>query len=596
MLVEQMTAYKNAEKILKDFNADGVIIDLIWSKKEDIQNAKEWINDIDDSRIVLVVPDESLKIEEDLKEYKAISYLKEDVEFLKEDAAIESQLEILLDDVREKIVKYINNSYNINDKMCSVYIDNEERKQLKPYELSRILSEICEKNYYNSPIINNELINKNEISAPIKKARNIIVDMLLDDSYLDFKYDKNAVECTLFRATIVNKGLLENERNFKADMKPLLGKIKEFIISADKKEMNFSALYNEVTTNANKLRARRGVLPIYLAYVLSRRNEDIVVYFNSMEIELNADRIVGMCENPEDFSVFVSKKEADKELYLTELQKLFSIPENRITKDNRISITAEYIKKWYRALPQISRNMVNPAGYEVVTKQLKVIKKARKILQTIECNPYEFLFNDLVELFDKKDLNTALVGIKDIKYCYDNYYQWSIDKACEVIIKTIDNRSKKYIYHTLKEWYETQNDMAKQGLFNGRITNFMTCIENINTFDESEITKKIVKAVSDVYIEDWNDSSLAEFKDSLVAILQEISKIKDEEKVYSKKNKLSFIGVNNNIVERYYEPVGEEKGAVFRNIIEDTIEQFEDELSVNDQVAIMLEMIEKMMK
>ena len=63
-----------------------------------------------------------------------------------------------------------------------------------------LLSDICEENFKKTPIVNNELINKQEISAPIKKARNIIVDMLLNNSYLDFEHSKNSVECTLFRA------------------------------------------------------------------------------------------------------------------------------------------------------------------------------------------------------------------------------------------------------------------------------------------------------------------------------------------------------------------------------------------------------------
>ena len=59
---------------------------------------------------------------------------------------------------------------------------------------------------------------------------------------------------------------------------------------------------------------------------------------------------------------------------------------------------------------------------------------------------------------------------------------------------------------------------------------------------------------------------------------------------------MKFIGHDNTPIELYYNPVGEEKGTIFRNIVEDTIDQFEDDLSVNDRVAILLEMIEKMIK
>jgi hypothetical protein len=55
---------------------------------------------------------------------------------------------------------------------------------------------------------------------------------------------------------------------------------------------------------------------------------------------------------------------------------------------------------------------------------------------------------------------------------------------------------------------------------------------------------------------------------------------------------LSFVGRNNETIERYYEKVDEGTGTILRNIIEDTLEEYDD-LSVNDRVAILLEMIEK---
>ena len=594
MDADEFVSIKDITVLFSEYGfSDGYLISLFSAEKESLDEVVEKkVNEFKLDNLIIEYSSVPYKCYKQIQEFQILSEIINDTAFLHENEIVVKEIPVLEDDLREVIISNLNEMYVDKNRSKFAYYKNGECVQVKSTR-THVVNSVCMNVFDKTPIINNEMINRRFIgTAQTKKTRKVIIENILNNSDNESFYSGNGQEASIYRSMFIVTGIKKG--NESPELKNVLKIINDFIDGCVDKKSSMANLVDMLLEKPHAI--RNGIIPIYLAYVLSRRNEDIVVYFNSMEIELNADRIVGMCENPEDFSVFVSKKEADKELYLTELQKLFSIPENRITKDNRISITAEYIKKWYRALPQISRNMVNPAGYEVVTKQLKVIKKARKILQTIECNPYEFLFNDLVELFDKKDLNTALVGIKDIKYCYDNYYQWSIDKACEVIIKTIDNRSKKDIYHTLKEWYETQNDMAKQGLFNGRITNFMTCIENINTFDESEITKKIVKAVSDVYIEDWNDSSLAEFKDSLVAILQEISKIKDEEKVYSKKNKLSFIGVNNNIVERYYEPVGEEKGAVFRNIIEDTIEQFEDELSVNDQVAIMLEMIEKMMK
>ena len=55
---------------------------------------------------------------------------------------------------------------------------------------------------------------------------------------------------------------------------------------------------------------------------------------------------------------------------------------------------------------------------------------------------------------------------------------------------------------------------------------------------------------------------------------------------------LSFTGSKGTKIERYYEKADEGTGTVLRNIIEDTLEEYDD-LSVNDRVSILLEMIEK---
>ncbi len=55
---------------------------------------------------------------------------------------------------------------------------------------------------------------------------------------------------------------------------------------------------------------------------------------------------------------------------------------------------------------------------------------------------------------------------------------------------------------------------------------------------------------------------------------------------------LSCVGKSGKTITRYYEPISEGKGAILKNILSDTLDDFSD-LSVNDKVAILLEMIEK---
>ena len=66
----------------------------------------------------------------------------------------------------------------------------------------------------------------------------------------------------------------------------------------------------------------------------------------------------------------------------------------------------------------------------------------------------------------------------------------------------------------------------------------------------------------------------------------EVETIKDQ--VETGKRKLSFEGLNGNLIERYYEPTDNADVNILRNILEDTLDEYSD-LSANDRVAVLLE-------
>lgn len=156
-----------------------------------------------------------------------------------------------------------------------------------------------------------------------------------------------------------------------------------------------------------------------------------------------------------------------------------------------------------------------------------------------------------------------------------------------------DAKKKQELYHTLKEWYEEQSKRSKQGLYNGRLTNFMSCIETMDVYSNQDVASKVVKTVTDTYIENWNTGSFDDFVSLLSIVKQEIESIRDESA--SGELELKFTGRNGIEISKLYSHADENTGSVLRNIIEDTLEEFDD-ISVNDRVAILLEMIEKIIK
>ena len=184
-----------------------------------------------------------------------------------------------------------------------------------------------------------------------------------------------------------------------------------------------------------------------------------------------------------------------------------------------------------------------------------------------------------------------IVLLTELKSKLNKYYEWVAQNAVVSTIEVFDKKKKNDLVHTLQEWYESQSTLAKQGLHSTSVTGLMNVIADIKTFDEVELVKKVVHAVTDVYLDSWNDNSMDKYLEELIAVKEEIENINDESTA-SGKLELSFIGKDGEKIVRYYEHVSEGTGSILKNMISDNLEDFSD-LSVNDKVAILLEMIEK---
>lgn len=139
---------------------------------------------------------------------------------------------------------------------------------------------------------------------------------------------------------------------------------------------------------------RVGLIPFYVAYVFANRREDIIVYFSNKELQITPEIVVNMCEQPEDYSVYVSKEDIQKEKYIAELNTLFQVEENRNLTSNRIKNIIICMQRWFRALPQATRNTMNLEQYISRDSNIRAIKALKKAMQKVEYNPFEILFVD----------------------------------------------------------------------------------------------------------------------------------------------------------------------------------------------------------
>lgn len=580
----------SSDILLSDCSGDGKVITLYSFSKLEQEKVKNHLIDLNDSRIVIICPKKSLRLKKQLKDYEIIQELRNNQSFTANNKILKKEMPLLIEDIIDEINTYLSEIYEEDSNTKVLYNDNGEIKSIKVGNEETAVNKCCETLFTKTPEINNELVNREVIgTTQTKKARINIINTILSNNDTEEYYTGTSQEATIYRALFTVTGIKDN--NIKHNVQCVLKEINNFIESCSDKKVSMSILVSRLKSKPYGM--RMGVIPFYLAYVMENRREDIVVYFADKEIPVDADIIVNMCENSDDYSVYVSREDLQKEKYICELNRLFFVEENRNLSANRIKNIFICMQRWFRALPQVSRNLVDIDKYiesENIITSMKFIKKS---MQQMEFNPFESLFVEFPKKFGTQSLEDTFCVLDDCKTYYDDYFDWIQARIISEIYTIWGGKKKRDLFHCLKEWYENQSKRSKQALYDRKMTSFMTVIETLDVYNDTEVAKKIAKAVTDVYVENWNVGSIEEFIDNLKNVKTGIESLKDE--ISTGEMTLSFTRKNGEPFEKTYNYADESTGSVLRNIIEDTLEEYDD-LSVNDRVSILLEMIEKITK
>lgn len=593
MSKNELTAYSSGEQLLEELNTDGVIVDLVYFNDDELSEVEIWKNRIADSRIILVIPKESNKIKEDISEYMAINYLRDDNDFLNQDAAIESQIDILYEDIVDKIIGYVNKNYDLSSGECTVYIKDRICSGVKSNILSKELSEICNINFGNSPIINNELINKNELSAPIKKARDTILSMILDDTYKTFEYNKNSAESTLFRATIQSKGLLNGEKSYSKDIKLVIDKIRNFVVSSGKKELCFEEIYNILISNKEGIGIRSGVLPIYLAFVLKDYKEEVIIYLKhgrkKKEVILDVGIINNINNNPKEYLIKVEEETKEKEAYLSKLSITFNAYLLK-SSNNRYVDIINGMKSWLHSLSIYAQN--HNEDIRTGNHLPDTIKKLRSSLVKFDINYRQFIFVEIPKLFGIEDYDETINRLLEIKEYLDRFDEQVINYLINSTNEIINKDYKGSLTGNLTKWYVELNEYQKSHLFDTTTDEFLKLCENISNNDK-EIISKLAIIFTGLSLQDWHDNTVSNY-------LEELNKskklIEEYEVAVDKNESLGSIKIilndDSSMIEKSFNKKEVSSlGAMLKNTIEESIDEYGDSIDDNEKRNILMEIL-----
>lgn len=571
---EQLLNMNNFDILFEDNYCDGIILNLI-RESRNIQNIREHFARIGSSNVVLEIPKTIFpkNIAMWLREYKSINELLSDKNLGSEAS---SELELILKETTDTLEEQISLYYSSDNIQEYLYKNNIEKKV---NNISSYISKICSEIYSQTPIINNELINKKDLSAPIKKARDVVIDTILSNDKSLIKSPTSA-EATIYKA-IVDKKETES-------ISKIIEIIDNFITTSENDKISFENLYSILEKQPYSL--RKGIIPILIAMSLYNYSDIIVIYFMNKEIDLDSSNLIKINENPDKYYIHTEKGTSDKIKYLSNLMYIFDVP-NLDTQRVNLRKLVDKMRTWILSLPRILREY-NTDNNDLNIK-IEYIKIKNELLRP-DINNNEFIYQRLFELFDTSDYEVVLKKTEDMKDAFDNFLNHYFESLIKITKDTINKSFKGSLTSLLKEWYDKNKLEYSTTIYELKTRNFIEYIKTLTTHDENDVIEKMSKIMTGYYIEDWQPNDYEEFINSINNILSDIKDNKNSTQNLS--NKITLFDGNEKI-EKYLSDSTEISaiGNTMKNNIEELIEEYGASLTEQEKISVLVDIIKKYM-
>ena len=542
---------ENWKNSAESFNSDGCVFAVF----NDSENAEKNLDDkkylvekacrISSStkNLVFIFSKLDENFSEKLRRFDSVAFLRSGLLSSSDeisDSVLFDEYDIIYQDLYE-VIKQIVHSYIQPERNLAFYVSlGAEQKLYRKSALTNLISKICGEIFCKTPVINNEMLNKNCLTGAATKSRAKLIDAMLNFPLNDLGFFGSGQEVSFMQSALVHPGILaknsekkffnlspktsdtKNDENFKNLFCVLNG----FLSSAEKNESNFAGLFDLLVKSENGISLRRGVIPVYIAAAVCERVKNIVLKKNGIEVPVNAQTLAEIAESPSDFSILIQKWNGKKEKYILELEKLFSdfvLDDEKKTNGYLYLINA--MLRWYRSLPKYTKQMkkIYCGGAKAGgTKFAAVQKEYSDFLNILRQGGFganEILFEKIPCAFKKEKLEQtdfALAeNIKNAKNFFDSALEGFTEKIIEDTKNSFDkNAGEKSLKNVVAEFCTKLDSETENHVFENGAHSLLKIYKSAGN-DEKQIAGEMAKVLTGLSIDDWNDETVGVFFERL---------------------------------------------------------------------------------
>ncbi|MBO4888562.1 MAG: restriction endonuclease subunit S [Firmicutes bacterium] len=506
---------------------DGIIYGIIPENEQQLKKLIDIINNTSKNyeRYLFVLPRSYQDIDSVAYEYIAVTKLRDNTI---DDPVLFDEYEVVFEDLQE-IIKGFISSYTHPESYLSVYYHNGRALEIhRKAGLTEVMSQICDNIYGLTPIINNESVNKNEITSVAQNSRNKIVSALLrTELEPNLGLSGSGQEISILRSTLLRTGIWNDDGGVPqinlhpkdSAVRNMMETIEDFILEVRQNgRKSFAALYERLTSPKYHIGLRYGIIPIYLAAVLHNYRQQTVINDRFGPVQTSADILIQINSNPSNYSLEYLDWNPEKEYYITRLADAFK---EYIVDAEKASNSYDYVanamRRWYMALPKYSKESTKrPSGEKLVRRQIDVMRLLRQ-----NTSSSDLLFKKLPEAVDYRgDYNDAATDIIATKEVFDGLMtelKKDLIQKTRIAFLPSQDESKSIritLAGAVAEWCDHLDPKSFEQLFPDGTERFLQHLRTM-TNDEDLFITRLAKLATGLRLEDWNEKTIEQYHGAL---------------------------------------------------------------------------------
>ncbi|NCC87247.1 MAG: hypothetical protein EOM05_05200 [Clostridia bacterium] len=600
-------------QMLSYTEADGLIIAVVPISKEELSKINKMVQGLDDcDRVVVAIPRTYSCIEKIALEYAAAYQLQEETI---NDDLLHDEYAIYVDDLEEVVADFISSFIKPESNKAVFYHLGKAVTINRKAQLSSLLSNICDKAFPYTPIINNESINKNQLPTVAINSRTKLLNGILSEPLLaNLGLAGSGQDVSMMRSTLLKTGIVQNIDDTPVftlntqdeNIDKVLSTIEQFFLMAAKgKNASFSDLYDQLINARYGIGLKKGVIPIFVAVVLRKYVSSVSVLLDGKEQRINGDLLSAINEKPFAYDIRIDSWDADKEEYICRIEELFLpyIIEQEKSFNNLSYITTA-MNRWYQSLPKYSKELTEfylGTYPKSVKKTLSASKKQFiNAIKQVEVNPHQFLFEDVLGIFGMSSF--SLDVIDNIRSTKEDF-----DAALTVLIDAVSNDIRFIFGGTIKgcttvsaakNWFESLSTSTIQYLFANNENQVLSLIE-LSSNDDSQFTQRLAKAITSLRMEDWTRRTIDDFISSLIAFKKTVDEYnmnaENSTELNSNAYKIVFTDENGTDTVRSFERVEfSKKAKLLQNEIKTSLEEMGQSITEQEKRQVLIELLKEL--